>query len=166
MVALALRQRQEIRHDGDRRRRTAGAGAAEAVLTAIMAADGDHVVRARVEPEVRAARHERRPDEGVKAVALRLDHGDLPDRAPKPSRVSEVGRRDRTDRSSWNVGQLEMPAERDAGQDHELRAGVVAVDVGAGIRLGVSEPPGVIEHSRHLRVATCHACSTRSSRCR
>ena len=60
-----------------------------------------------LQPEVRTAQHERRADEGVKAVALRLDHRDLPDGAAEAA-ARTGSRRPRSDGSTA----AECPASR------------------------------------------------------
>ena len=92
-------------------------------------------------------------DEGVKAVAdesASATPGGSCSRDDRAYRKSARGQR--PDRSPRDLGQLEMPSERNADEHDQLGGGIVAIDVGARIGFRVAEPLRVGEHDLHRLV--------------
>ena len=97
------------------------------------------------------AKGERRRDEhgtdgGGDSVRAELGFGNLADGAVEVVRVDEVDGIDGGDGAAGDRFDIDAGAERDAGEDDQLGAGVVAVDVFAGIGFGVAELLRVVEN--------------------
>ena len=63
---------------------------------------------------------------------------ELADRAVPASRIVEIGRRDASGRSHRNPDRIQVQPEREAAEDRELRARIVAVEIRRRVGLGVA----------------------------
>ena len=81
-----------------------------------------------------------RADRSRPAGLRELERRDVLDALPERSRALELRAGDAGDAAARDLVAPQLPAEHERRQDHHLRDGVVAVDVGAGITLGEAGP--------------------------
>ena len=135
----ALRDGEQIGDYGDGSGLAAGSVTGEDDVAAELAADDDHVLRAMRPGDGRGERHQHGRYAGVNGRAVDLRTRDLADGAAQLLRVGEVDGVDSGDGLGGDSVGIELGVESDAREDAEFGAGVVAVDVGGRIGLGVAE---------------------------
>ena len=137
-------------HAGGKR---AGALAVVKAVAAVLTADPDRVVgaaHARQNCVLGDERRAHREDQTLR----RLPGGrDEPDGVIELVGVLEIDGRDPADALGVNVGRGDLLAESERRQDGQLGAGVLAVDVGARIGLGVAQALRLGEHFLEVRAA-------------
>lgn len=141
----ALRDAEEVGDDRYSGGFTPGTVAGEDDVSAEAAADYYHILRAVGPGDGRGHGDQHGGDAGVDGGALKLRAGDLTDGAVELFGVGEVDGVDGGDGLGGDGVGIELGVHGDAGEDAELGAGVVAIDVGGGVGLSVAELLGVGE---------------------
>ena len=119
--------------------------AGEDGVAAEAASSDDHILGAVRPGDGGAEGDEHGADAGVDGFAVELGAGDLADGAVELFGVGEVDGFDGGDGLGGDGVGVELDVHGDAGEDAELGAGVVAVNVGGGVGLGVAGVLGVGE---------------------
>src|SRR5580704_12015375 len=128
-----MRERDEVGDDGDGGGIAARSMAGEDNVATVLAADEHHVFGTAGPGEGRAQRHEHGTDGRGDSIGAELGFRNLTDGAVEVARVDEVDGVDFGDGAAAHRFDVNVGAQGDAGEDDELRAGVVAVDVFAGV---------------------------------
>ena len=160
---MAARRRDDIAEDRGGRLAPAGAGAVEHERASRCGLDVDSVVSAAHARERMLAVDEGRVDAHRDRLAVRPLAGELLARRQELDdvagvlRVLDRGGVDRSDTLTVHGLERHVGVEGEAGEDGRLLRGVVPLDIGRRIRLGVPERLGVGEYLVEVGTLTVHA---------